>query len=77
MDKQATTQPWYRHPWPWILMAGPAIVVVAGIATAVIAVRTADPLVADYDARFHTGQTRVETPAPPPPARIEPVEPVR
>lgn len=39
--------PWYREPWPWILVSGPAIVVVAGIATAVIAWRTNDPLVAD------------------------------
>ena len=39
--------PWYRHRWPWILMAGPAIVVVAGIATAVIAVATADTIVTD------------------------------
>ena len=41
------TQPWYREPWPWILMAGPAIVVVAGFATLAIAVKTDDGLVAD------------------------------
>lgn len=41
------TNPWYREPWPWLLMAGPAIVVVAGIATAVIAVRTDDGVVAE------------------------------
>ena len=40
-------QPWYRHRWPWLLMAGPALVVVAGIATAIIAVRTDDGVVAD------------------------------
>ena len=45
------TKPWYRHPWPWILMAGPAIVVVAGVATAVIAVKTADGLVGEDGAR--------------------------
>lgn len=39
--------PWYRHRWPWILMAGPAIVVVAGIGSAVLAVETDDPVVAD------------------------------
>lgn len=39
--------PWYREPWPWLLMAGPAIVVVAGIATAVIAVVSFDGMVAD------------------------------
>ena len=39
--------PWYREPWPWILMAGPAIVVVAGFATLFIAFMYADPLVVD------------------------------
>ena len=23
--------PWYRHPWPWLLMLGPFVVVVAGL----------------------------------------------
>ena len=41
------SKPWYREPWPWILMAGPAIVVVAGIATAWLAVRSNDGLVGD------------------------------
>lgn len=41
------SRPWYRHPWPWILMAGPGVVVVAGIVTAWIAVTTSDGLVAD------------------------------
>lgn len=40
-------RPWYREPWPWIVMAGPAIVVVAGAVTTVLAVRSADGLVAD------------------------------
>lgn len=40
-------RPWYREPWPWILMAGPGLVVVAAIVTAVIAFRGADGLVAD------------------------------
>jgi hypothetical protein len=39
--------PWYREPWPWILMAGPAFVVVAGFATMYIAFSRADPLVVD------------------------------
>ena len=41
------TQPWYREPWPWILMSGPAIVVVAGTITAWLAFRNADGLVVD------------------------------
>ena len=40
-------RPWYRNRWPWILMAGPAVVVVAGIVTAWIAATTSDGLVAD------------------------------
>lgn len=40
-------QPWYRHPWPWILMAGPFIVVVAGFVTAYLAVTSNDGLVDD------------------------------
>lgn len=39
--------PWYREPWPWLLMAGPAAVVVAGIATLWIAVVSSDGLVVD------------------------------
>ena len=39
--------PWYRDRWPWILMSGPIAVVVAGAFTAVLAVRSADGLVAE------------------------------
>lgn len=31
------TQPWYKEPWPWLLMAGPAIVMVACIYTIYLA----------------------------------------
>ena len=41
------SKPWYREPWPWLLMAGPAAVVLAGIATTVLAVTSFDGLVAD------------------------------
>lgn len=40
---------WYREPWPWLLMAGPGIVVLAGIVTTWLAVISDDGLVAgDY-----------------------------
>lgn len=39
--------PWYRERWPWILMSGPAIVIVAGVITTWIAFATSDGLVAD------------------------------
>ncbi len=44
---KTAVQPWYRQPWPWILMAGPATVVVAGVITAYLAVSTSDGLVED------------------------------
>jgi hypothetical protein len=40
-------RPWYREPWPWILMAAPAAAVLAGAATVWIAIDSADGLVAD------------------------------
>ena len=42
-----TTLPWYRHRWPWILMSGPAAVLVAGAWTTWIAFASADGLVAE------------------------------
>lgn len=39
--------PWYREPWPWLLMAGPVIVIIAGIVTVWLAVRSSDGLVTD------------------------------
>ncbi len=43
----ALVRPWYREPWPWILMTGPFIVVIAGIYTAWLAITTSDGLVTD------------------------------
>jgi hypothetical protein len=40
-------KPWYRHRWPWLLMLGPGVVVVAGAITIWIAFASADGLVAD------------------------------
>ncbi|MDH4174833.1 MAG: FixH family protein [Betaproteobacteria bacterium] len=39
--------PWYREPWPWIVMAPPAAAVLAGLATIWIAVASSDGLVAE------------------------------
>jgi hypothetical protein len=45
----AQSGPWYRQRWPWFLMFGPAIVLVAGTYTAWLAYSTDDGLVArDY-----------------------------
>lgn len=40
-------RPWWREPMMWVVLGGPAIVVVAAIATGVIAWRGADTLVLD------------------------------
>lgn len=40
-------KPWYRHPWPWLLFAGPAAVAVAGSVTIWLAISSSDGLVAD------------------------------
>ena len=43
------TSPWWRHGHVWLIIAGPAAVVVAGVITAWIAVASPDPVVAaDY-----------------------------
>lgn len=47
MRLQSDTQPWYKEPWPWLLMVGPFVVIVAGIITVWLAVRSNDGLVAD------------------------------
>lgn len=39
--------PWYREPWPWLLMLGPVGAVVAGVFTLWLAVTHEDGLVAD------------------------------
>ena len=43
----AAAHPWYRDRWPWLLMAGPVIVVLAGFGTAWLAWSTDDGVVAD------------------------------
>ena len=48
-SSRADPQPprWYRDRWPWFLIAGPGLVVVASLASAWIAIRSDDGLVAD------------------------------
>jgi len=40
-------RPWYREPWPWLLMLAPAAALVGGAVTLWLAVSSADGLVAD------------------------------
>lgn len=41
---QAENKPWWRFPIVWMVIAGPALVVVAGLTTVVIAVKNVDPV---------------------------------
>ncbi len=45
--RSGENRPWYKERWPWLLMAGPAVVVVAGIVTLWLAVASNDGLVSD------------------------------
>jgi hypothetical protein len=48
MEQQDTQQtPWYKQRWPWLLMIGPAWVVVGAIIMITLASRTPDALVVD------------------------------
>ena len=43
----STIDPWYRHRWPWFLMLGPFLVIVAAAITVYLAVTSNDGLVDD------------------------------
>jgi uncharacterized protein len=43
----APQRPWYKEPWPWLLMSLPATAVVAGFFTLYLAYRSNDGLVAE------------------------------
>ena len=47
MNSLTQRTPWYREPWPWILITGPLLVVVAGIATAWIAYTRGDTVISE------------------------------
>jgi hypothetical protein len=47
VPQRTSPAPWYRQRWPWLLMAGPGIVVVASMITLWLAATTDDAVVAD------------------------------
>ena len=47
MGSPTGLRPWYREPWPWIVMAGPASAVIAGMTMLWLAIDSNDGLVAD------------------------------
>jgi hypothetical protein len=44
MDRDLQTQPWWRHGMVWLVIGGPAVVVVASFATLAIAITHPDPV---------------------------------
>ena len=62
--------PWWRQPMMWLVVGGPLAVVVAGIVTAVIAIRCADevlvvpPQPQRSDVPAMQGRNHAATPAP-------------
>ena len=59
MNELPSSAAWYREPWPWILMAGPAAVVVAGLVTLYLALTHPDALVVDNYYKEGLGINRV------------------
>jgi len=61
MNEQAS--PWWRHGMVWLVIGGPAVVVVASIATLLIAIGHPDPVIATdatpaVQARNHAASPR-------------------
>jgi hypothetical protein len=42
-----SSQPWWKYGHVWLVIAGPAVVVVAALVTAWLAMRSPDPVVAE------------------------------
>jgi uncharacterized protein len=45
MSDKTKSRPWWREPIMWLVVGGPATVVVAGVTTAAIAMHRADPVI--------------------------------
>lgn len=54
-----SSKPWYREPWPWFLMSGPIIVIIAAFISAWIAIKSSDGLVTEdyYKQGLNAGET--------------------
>lgn len=47
--------PWWRHPMMWLVVGGPGMVVVAGIATLLLAITHPDPVVSSSNGLERSG----------------------
>lgn len=59
-----SSAPWWRFGMVWLVVAGPLIVVVAAVATAVIAIRGADVVITEVPSSVpQSGEVQAQTPA--------------
>jgi hypothetical protein len=56
--------PWWRHPMMWLVVGGPGVVVVAAIATLMLAVIHPDPVVNDASVSDRARVAAEEVPDP-------------
>jgi hypothetical protein len=56
----AATAPWWRVGMVWLVLGGPAAVVVAGIVTAVIAVQGAEPVLTSQESTKFSDRPAVQ-----------------
>lgn len=62
-------KPWWTEPWPWIIMAGPAVAVVGCIITIVLAVQNfSDQAITDGGVKRGLVVSKTVAPAEPPTA---------
>jgi hypothetical protein len=59
----AASPPGWRVGMVWLVVGGPLVVVVAAVATAVIAVRGADPVISQAQTAPAGGKVQSQTPA--------------
>ena len=62
-DRADNTGPWWRHGMMWMVIGGPAVVVVAAVVTAVIAIRGADIVVDETGAERGSVPSEAYAPA--------------
>lgn len=58
------TEPWWRFPLVWMVIAGPALVVVASLVTGAVAWRTMDQVVGSGAENVPTQSNPTRTDAP-------------
>jgi len=58
-QEEQNAKPWWQYGHVWLIIAGPAVVIVAGFVTLAIAIKTPDPVVAEdyYKRGLNINQT--------------------